>query len=142
MTKSLRSCVSLILLLVAGAVVPAAAQTQLGAIQGTIADQTGGVLPGVTVTATNLDTGIARTTTSNEVGVYRIQSLDPGRYRIVADLQGFRTAEQKDVTLSVGATLGVNFTMMAGAMEERVDVAAVAPDIQTERAEVSSVVEQ
>jgi hypothetical protein len=141
MTKSLRSCVSLILLLLLGTV-SAAAQTQLGAIQGTIADQTGGVLPGVTVTATNLDTGIARTTTSNEVGVYRIQSLDPGRYRIVADLQGFRTAEQKDVTLSVGATLGLNFTMMAGAMEERVDVAAVAPDIQTERAEVSSVVEQ
>ncbi len=142
MVNHLRLCVSLIFLLVVGAAASGAAQTQLGAIQGTITDQTGGVLPGVTVTATNLDTGIARTTTSNAVGVYRIQSLDPGRYRVVADLQGFRTAEQKDVTLSVGATQGLNFTMMAGAMEERVDVAGVTPDIQTERAEVSAVVEQ
>jgi hypothetical protein len=132
----------LTLLLLAGAAAPATAQQQLGAIQGTITDQTGGVLPGVTVTATNLDTGIARAAVSNQVGVYRIQSLDPGRYKVAADLEGFRTTERTDVTLSVGATLGVNFTMLTGAVTERIEVAAAAPDIQTERAEVSSIVEQ
>ena len=139
-TPRLRFC--LLLLFVAVATVPAAAQQQLGAIQGTILDQTGAVLPGVSVTVTNLDTGIPRTTVSNEAGVYRLQSLDPGRYTVVANLQGFRTAERREVILSGGATLGVNFTMQAGAVEERIDVAAVAPDIQTERAEVSSIIEQ
>ena len=61
---------------------PVAAQTQLGAIQGTITDQSAGVLPGVTVTVTQVETGVSRSTVSNETGVYRIQSLDTGRYRI------------------------------------------------------------
>ncbi len=121
---------------------PAATQSQLGAIQGTIVDQSGGVLPGVTVTVTNIETGVARTTLSNETGVYRLQSLDPGRYRIAADLQGFRKATRSEVILSVGATLGVNFTMQTGTLEETIEVTGSAPDIQTERAEISAVVEQ
>jgi hypothetical protein len=140
--RYLRFCLPLLLLTLTLAPVPATAQQQLSAIQGTIMDQTGGVLPGVSVTVTNLDTGIPRTTVSNQTGVYRVQSLDPGRYRVVADLEGFRTAERREVILSGGATLGVNFTMQTGAVEERIEVAAVAPDIQTERAEVSSIIEQ
>ena len=93
-------CLALVLLAM-GSV--ATAQTQLGAIQGTITDESGGVLPGVTVTVTNLATGVARTTTSNETGVYRVQGLDPGRFSITADLQGFRKAVSKEVVLSVGA---------------------------------------
>jgi hypothetical protein len=122
--------------------VPAAAQQQLGAIQGTITDQTHAVLPGVTVTVTNADTGVSRTTTTNETGVYRMPSLDPGRYSVKAELQAFRSATQTDLTLSVGATLGVNVTLNAGAVEETIQVTAVAPDIQTEKADVSAVVEQ
>jgi len=82
----------LALSMAAFAATPARAQQQLGAIQGTITDQTKGVLPGATVTVTNLDTGITRTATSNEAGVYRVPSLDPGRYKVTAELQGFRTA--------------------------------------------------
>ena len=121
---------------------PAAAQQQLGAMQGTIVDQTRGVLPGVTVTVTNTDTGISRTTTTNDTGVYRVPSLDPGRYKVKAELQGFRSATQTDLTLSVGATLGVNFTLNTGTVEEVIQVTAVAPDIQTEKADISAVVEQ
>src|SRR5438093_5916305 len=120
----------------------ASAQQQLGAIQGTIVDQTKALLPGVTVTATNLDTGVSRSTVSNDAGIYRIPSLDPGRYNVQAELQGFRIATQSDISLSVGATLGVNFTLNPGTVEETVQVRAVAPDIQTEKADVSAVVEQ
>ena len=121
---------------------PVLAQQQLGAIQGTITDETRGVLPGVTVTVTNLATGLTRTTTSNEAGVYRVPSVEPGRYKVVAELQGFRTASQADIVVSVGATLGVNFTMQPGSVEETIQVTGVSPDIQTEKADVSAVVEQ
>ena len=121
---------------------PARAQQQLGGIQGTIADQTHGVLPGVAVTVTNLDTGVARTATSNESGLYRVLSLEPGRYKVVAELSGFRSATQTDLVVSVGATVGVNFTMQAGNLTETLTVSGVAPDIQTEKADISAVVEQ
>ena len=85
------------------------AQHQLGVSQGTITDASTAVMPGVTVTVTNLDTGIARSTVTNETGLYRVVSLDPGRYKVTAELQGSRPATQHDVILSVGATLGVNF---------------------------------
>src|SRR5256885_12393328 len=97
-----------------------AAQQQLGAIQGTITDQTHAVLPGATVTVTNADTGVSRTTTTNETGVYRVPGLDPGRYSVRAELQGFRSSTQTDLTLSVGATLGVNFTLNTGTVEETI----------------------
>ncbi len=118
------------------------AQSHLGAIQGTVTDASGAILPGVTVTVTNLDTGISRTTVSNQTGVYRVQSLDPGRYTVSADLQSFRRATRTEVVLSTGATLGINFTMQPGSVEETVEVVGTPPDIQTERAEVSSIVEQ
>lgn len=118
------------------------AQQQLGAIQGTIIDQSKAVMPGVTVTVVNLDTGVVRSSITNETGVYRVLSLDPGRYKITAELQGFRPASQNEVILSVGATLGVNFTLAPGGLEEAIEVRAVAPDIQTEKAEISAVVEQ
>jgi hypothetical protein len=119
-----------------------AAQQQLGAIQGTVSDQTRGLVPGVTISVTNLNTGMTRTTVSNDSGIYRVPSLDPGRYKVVAELQGFRTATQTDLTLSVGATLGVNFTLQPGTLEESVQVIATSPDIQTEKADISAVVEQ
>ena len=78
------------------------AQQQLGAIQGTIVDQSRAVLPGVTITVTNIATGVARTALSNETGVYRVLSLEPGRYRITAELEGFRGAAQ-NMSLSLSA---------------------------------------
>lgn len=139
--RVLRTCLAVTALLMAAAST-ASAQQQLGGIQGTIADTTGGVLPGVTVTVTNIDTGVARTAVTNEVGVYRVLSLEPGRYRAAAALDGFRSAAQADLTVSVGATLGVNFTLQPGRLEETIEVTGVSSDIQTEKADISAVVEQ
>lgn len=143
MSSTKRFLIGCLLLAAALAAPPGAlAQQQLGAIQGTIVDQSRAVLPGVTVTVTNLDTGVTRETLTNETGVYRVLSLDPGRYRVAAALQGFRTATQNEVVVSVGATLGVNFTLAPGGIEEAIEVRATAPDIQTEKADISAVVEQ
>ncbi|PYR47131.1 MAG: hypothetical protein DMF89_19815 [Acidobacteria bacterium] len=121
---------------------PGLAQQQLGAIQGTITDQTRGVVPGATVTITHVSTGVARTTVSNDVGVYRVASLDPGLYDISVELTGFRPVRQPHVTVSVGATVGLDFQLQTGAIAETLVVTGHAPDIQTEKADVSAVVER
>ncbi|MFB3852793.1 MAG: TonB-dependent receptor domain-containing protein [Vicinamibacterales bacterium] len=121
---------------------PVLAQQQLAAIQGTIADQTGGVLPGVTVTVTNLDTGVSRSTVTNEAGLYRVPSLEPGRYQVTAELQGFRKFSTSEVVLTVGATQGLSITLEPGAVTETVEVTGATTLVQTEIAQVSAVVER
>jgi hypothetical protein len=120
----------------------AVAQQQLATVQGTITDQTGGIIPGVTVIVTNVDTGASRTAVSSDAGVYRVPSLEPGRYRITAELMGFSRAVREDVVLQVGSTVGVSFVLQAGQVSEEIQVRGVASDIQTEKADVSGVVEQ
>jgi hypothetical protein len=138
---TLRTCALAILLVAAGST-RAVAQQQLGAVQGTVTDQTGAVLPGVTITVTNVATGTERTTTSNGRGVYRVPSLDPGRYEVKVALEGFRGVQQRDVVVSVGATVGLDVQMQPGQITEVVEVVGPSPDIQTEKADVSAVVEQ
>src|SRR4026208_1378448 len=92
--------------LVAMSVAHPAAQSQAinGTIEGTITDQSGAALPGVSATVTNVDTGDSRVVVSNEAGVYRAPLLPLGRYRVSAELQGFRKFEKKGLTLPAGQT--------------------------------------
>ncbi|HZT75954.1 MAG TPA: TonB-dependent receptor [Vicinamibacterales bacterium] len=105
---------------------PAWAQSQAanGAIEGTISDSSGGVLPGVTVTVTNINTGIERSVVTNEKGLYRALLLPIGTYRVVAELQGFKKFEQTNVTVSVGETAVVNATLAVGAVSETITVSS------------------
>ena len=95
---------------------PALAQSQAanGAIEGTVSDSSGGVLPGVTVTITNLDTGAERAVVTNDKGLYRAPLLTLGTYKVVAELQGFKKFEGTDIKLSVGQTAVVNATLSVG----------------------------
>src|SRR5437762_3909078 len=95
---------------------PARAQSQAtnGSIEGTIVDPSGGVLPGVTVTITNTDTGIERVVVTNELGLFRAPLLPIGTYRVAAELQGFKRFEKTGVHLSVGETVVVNATLKIG----------------------------
>ena len=106
---------------------PALAQSQgaNGAIEGTVSDSSGGVLPGVTVTVTNVDTGTERSIVTNEKGLYRAPLLPLGKYRVVAELQGFKKFEQKDVQLSVGQTAVVNATLGVGTVTETITVSGI-----------------
>jgi hypothetical protein len=106
---------------------PAFAQSTAanGAIEGTISDSSGGVLPGVTVTITNVETGAERSVTTNEKGLYRAPLLPLGRYHVVAELQGFKKFEQTDVMLSVGQTAVVNATLSVGTVSETITVSSI-----------------
>ena len=80
--------VTIFLVAVVGSV-PAAAQTSQSEIRGTVVDQSGAALPGVTVTATHVDTGAARTTVTSETGVFLMPALPVGLYRVQLELAGF-----------------------------------------------------
>src|SRR4051812_26950639 len=118
---------------------PAFAQSQgaNGAIEGTVSDSSGGVLPGVTVTITNLDTGAERSVVSNEKGLYRAPLLPLGKYRVVAELQGFKKFEGTGVMLSVGQTATVNATLSVGTVSETITVSsAESPAIDMARIDI------
>jgi hypothetical protein len=108
---------------------PALAQSQAinGTIEGTVVDDQGAVLPGVTVTVTNLDTGDARGVVTNDSGLYRAPLLPLGTYRVAAELQGFRKFEQTGVLLSAGRTAVVNIKLNVGTLSETVTVTADSP---------------
>src|SRR5262252_202241 len=114
------------ILLTLAASVPAFAQSTAanGTIEGAISDTSGGVLPGVTVTVTNVETGAERSVTTNEKGLYRAPLLPLGKYRVVAELQGFKKFEQTDISLSVGQTVTVNATLAVGTVSETITVSS------------------
>jgi Carboxypeptidase regulatory-like domain/TonB dependent receptor len=82
------------------------------------------VLPGVTVTITNVDTGAERSVVTNEKGLYRAPLLPLGKYRVIAELQGFKKFEATDIQLSVGQTAVVNATLSVGQVSETITVSS------------------
>jgi len=98
-----------------------------GTIEGTITDQSGAALPGVSVTFTNVDTGDSRVVVSNDAGVYRAPLLPLGRYRVSAELQGFRRFEQQGLTLSAGQAAIINISMSVGNLSEAITVTSESP---------------
>ena len=91
---------ALVLILLAGAA-PAFAQTGSAVLTGTVVDNVG-VVPGATVTATQVDTNVTRTATTNEQGVFRIPSLPPGRYTVKVEMDGFRPINMPAFNLLAG----------------------------------------
>src|SRR5438105_1922764 len=83
-------------------------------ISGTVSDQTGAVLPGAEITATQTDTGVARMTISNETGVFVLPNLPLGPYRIEVALPGFRTFVQTGVVLQVNSNPVINARLEVG----------------------------
>lgn len=118
----------------------ARAQVDTGSVAGVIVDESGGALPGVNVTVTNLATQQARATVTNESGRYQLTALQPSRYSIKAELQGFATVLRPDVTVNVGSVIDVNLTMNVSAVQETVTVTGEAPIIESTRADLSNVI--
>ncbi len=116
------------------------AQTS-GTILGTVKDQSGAVLPGASVTATNTETGISRTATSGSRGEFRLSAMTVGNYEVKTELAGFQTGVRKGVTLNVGQEAVVDVTLSVGNVAEQVTVTGEAPLIETTSASVSGLVD-
>ena len=95
-------------------------------LSGTVTDPSGAAVPGVKITATNVKTGVATTTASNEAGVYLFAALPPGLYRVEAQHAGFRRFLYNDVLLEVGGRLSLNIALELGTTTETVEVTAQA----------------
>ena len=121
---------SALLALVAATSALAQSQAVNGNIEGIVRDSTGASLPGVSVTATNMDTGLSRTSITNDEGVYRAVLLPLGRYKVKAELQGFKTFEQQGITLSAGQTALINVELGVGNVSETVTVSSESPVAQ------------
>jgi len=106
---------------------PAAAQFS-SSVQGIVADQSGAVMPGVTVTARNLETQVAVTAVTNETGVYRLSSLAPGRYEVTGEISGFQPAKT-EVRLETAQTAGVNLTLTVAGASEQVSVVGSSSEV-------------
>src|SRR6185503_5990835 len=78
---------------------------------GRVLDQGDAVLPGVTITATNTNTGVVRTTVTNAEGGYLMPGLEPGTYSVKTELAGFQPSERRSVTLAINATLTLDFKL-------------------------------
>ena len=102
----------------------AQSQAANGSIEGLVSDVSGGVLPGVTVTITNTETGTARSVVTNEGGLFRALLLPLGRYRVVAELPGFKKFDQSGIVLQAGQTDVINVTLAVGAVSEAITVTA------------------
>ncbi len=113
----------------------------VGNFEGTITDQNGAVIPGVTVTATSKATAAERTSTTDNNGYYRIAGLAPGVYKIKIEAKGFAAQVNEDVTLNVGITLTINASLRPGGTAETVVInAGEAPLIETSKTELAGVV--
>ena len=99
----------------------AAAQAGTAALSGTIKDEQGGALPGVTVTATNA-AGLVRSTSTDATGTYHLLALPPGAYDVKAELSGFRTAVREKLPLPVDVTTRFDVQMAIGALTETISV--------------------
>src|SRR5438093_274911 len=110
-------------------------------ISGAVQDQSGAVLPGVEVTATQTETGVSRMTITNETGHYVLPNLPLGPYRLEAGLPGFRTFVQTGIVLQVNSNPTINITLQVGQVSEQVEVQANAGLVETRSVSVGQVME-
>jgi outer membrane receptor protein involved in Fe transport len=139
MRLAVRFSLALALVALAAAYAPAWAQIETGRISGTVADTSGAVVPGVTVTAKSVNTGFTRETVSDTEGQYVFANITADTYEVTFALTGFRPAARR-VNVSVGATVAVDVRLEVGGLTEQVQVVAVQETIDTRTGEFRTTV--
>ncbi len=141
MRPSFSKCaVAVLLSVLSGRFANLAAQTTNATLSGTVTDPSGKVVPGVTITALDTDTGISTTSRTNNEGIYTISALEYGRYRVVVAQGGFKQIELTDLTLEVAASVTRNFQLELGTGSQTVTVEGNALNINTTDGSVSTVI--
>jgi hypothetical protein len=113
-----------------------------GSILGVVRDSSTAVVPGVKVTATNLDTNLSQSATTNDAGDYRILALPAGRYKIEASHAGFQTFQSTDIVLNVNDQQRIDVSLQVGLVEQQVTVNAAAVQVETTSTQLGQVINE
>lgn len=130
------------LLWAATAAMPAFGQTTSGAIYGTVSDASGAVVPGADITVTNVATNVAKTGKANDKGEYTFPVLDPGDYKVAAQMTGFQTQTQTGIRLDANQNVHVNFSMQVGAVDQNITVESDTTLVDTRESQIGNTVDQ
>jgi hypothetical protein len=126
-------CLCLALLLVSQ---PATAQVLYGSLTGAVTDASGAPVPNANVEALNVETGIPKTTATNEAGVYTLTTLQPGKYQVTIAAASFAKVIETGIVVNVNAVTRVNAELKVASVTENVTVTAAAEAMQTDRGDV------
>ncbi len=129
MPRLSRVVMGVVATLMVAAMLPTTSSAQItrGGISGTVRDASGGVVPGATVTVTNMDTNATQTLVSDAQGFFRAAALEPGRYMVSTELAGFKRVEQRDVTVRSALETPVDVRLSPATVGEEVTVTAESP---------------
>src|SRR5215831_6336605 len=117
------------------------AQETRGSLSGIVTDSSGAVVPAAALELRNVETGVVLTTVANEAGLYRFLFLNPGQYRLVVTMTGFKTFERSGIRVNVSEAGTVPVVLEVGAQTERITVSAEAPLIDAEKADHGMVID-
>lgn len=121
---------------------PGFGQVPTAVLTGVVKDSTGAAVPGVKVTATNTDTNLTRDAVTDESGNYRIAALNPGPYRLDAEVTGFKKATVTGIVLEVGQQARVDVDLQVGEITQSIEVAGQATVLNTESNLIGGVINQ
>ncbi len=135
-------CFGFLVALIVALAPVAGAQVSTATVTGTVADESKSLLPGVSVTATDLQTGRQYAAVTDERGEYRLVNLPPGAYRVTAELQGFANVELPRVELLVGQNATLPLTLKVASLQETVTVTGESPLVDTTSSQVAGNVDR
>ena len=139
--SSLRILVTLLVLTSFFGLRPMRAQSERGTITGTVSDSTGAVVPGASVTVTNVATNVALIATTNQAGEYTLPGVAVGKYNLRVERQGFRAFVLTGITVDAATSVRGDATLEVGESRQTVEVQAAAVQLQTQDATSSTSVE-
>src|SRR5208337_5033418 len=105
--------------------------TAAAALNGTVRDASGAVIPDAAITLTNTKTGFKQITASNSTGNYTLVNISPGNYTVTVTKEGFSTAKEEEFVLSVNQTATLNFDLQVGSVNSTVEVSVRVAQIET-----------
>jgi hypothetical protein len=138
--KRIRASVCLVVMLVLSCAVYTQGQTETATITGTATDPSGGAAAGAKIQAINLGTNNTQDTVTDSAGRYKLADLPVGTYNVQASLAGFKTVVHESVTLAVGGSLVVDFSLPVGQISQTVNVEADVSRVETETSELSTLI--
>ena len=138
----MKKALGLLLFVFLASVVSFAQVAGNAAVQGTVQDATGAVIPGASVTITNVNTGVQQTTKTDQGGVYSFPSLIVGTYNLTIGAQGFQNYQQTGIVLEVGSNIAVNASLSVGSASQTVQVEAQGLALQTEDTSFKQTIDQ